>query len=133
MVYCGKTYAVLRESFKIEQSTVTAFAAISSGYALQSLNNLKLLLTRGYEGRYHVQKETLDLHEAVETVMDELSEIAAASQICLFNRVPGGSTICADQSLMTQLLINLIGNGIKYGVRGGCVTVEAARSKQNVI
>ena len=42
-VYRNETYAILKESFKIEQSTVTAFAAISSDYALQSLNTLKLL------------------------------------------------------------------------------------------
>ena len=43
-VYRNETFAILKESFKIEQSTVTAFAAISSDYALQSLNTLKLLL-----------------------------------------------------------------------------------------
>lgn len=43
-VYQNGTYTVLKEAFKIEQSTVVAFAAISSDYALQSLNNLKLLL-----------------------------------------------------------------------------------------
>ena len=40
-------------------------------------------------------------------------------------RVPEKSTVFADQSLITQLLINLIGNSIKYGVRGGKVTVRA--------
>lgn len=261
-VYRNETYTILKESFKIEQSTVTAFAAISSDYALQSLNTLKLLLviltpvylalsvagayilarrairpiteitkaaetisagdlskritgittkdevqeladtfnimlnrlqesfdrerqftsdashelrtpvavisacaedlrgsvhdsesvqslaaiqkessrmnkiisqllllTRGYEGRYHVEKETLEFHEVVGSVMDELSEIAAASQIQLFNKVPESSAVYADQSLMTQLLINLIGNSIKYGVQGGRVTVRASNSE----
>lgn len=262
-VYRNETYAILKESFKIEWSTVTAFAAISSDYALQSLNTLKLLLTiltpiylalsvagayilarrairpiteitkaaetisagdlskriteittkdevqeladtfntmlsrlqesfdrerqftsdashelrtpvavisacaedlkgsakdsesrqsleaiqkessrmnkiisqlllltRGYEGRYHVEKESLELHEVVGSVMDELSEIAADSQIHLFNKVPEDSVIYADQSLMTQLLINLIGNSIKYGVQNGKVIVRASNAEE---
>lgn len=43
-IYRNETYTVLREKFKIEENTVTAFAAISSDYALRSLNILKLLL-----------------------------------------------------------------------------------------
>ena len=89
-----------------------------------------LLLTRGYEGRYHMEKEVLELHEVVGSVMAELSEMAADSQIRLFNKVPEKSTVFADQSLITQLLINLIGNSIKYGVRGGKVTVRASNSEQ---
>ena len=89
-----------------------------------------LLLTRGYEGRYHMEKEVLELHEVVGSVMAELSEMAADSQIRLFNKVPEKSTVFADQSLITQLLINLIGNSIKYGVRGGKVTVRASNSER---
>ena len=232
-IYRNETYTVLREKFKIEENTVTAFAAISSDYALRSLNILKLLLiiltpiylvfsvagayilarrairpiaeitkaaesinakdlskritgittkdevqeladtfnimldrlqesfererqftsdashelrtpvavisacaedlrgcVRGYEGRYHMEKEVLELHEVVGSVMAELSEMAADSQIRLFNKVPEKSTVFADQSLITQLLINLIGNSIKYGVRGGKVTVRASNSER---
>lgn len=43
-IYRNETYTVLKEKFKIEENTVTAFAAISSNYALRSLNILKLLL-----------------------------------------------------------------------------------------
>ena len=43
-IYRNETYTVLREKFKIEENTVTAFAAISSDYALRSLNILKLFL-----------------------------------------------------------------------------------------
>ena len=34
--------------------------------------------------------------------------------------------IAADQSLMTQLMVNLIGNAIKYGRNGGNVWLNAA-------
>ena len=72
----------------------------------------------------------MELYEVVGFVIAELSQTAADSQIQLFNKVPKDSIIYADQSLMTQLLINLIGNSIKYGVRGGKVTVGACPSKE---
>lgn len=47
-----------------------------------------LLLTRGYEGRYHLEREVFPLREVVASVMEELAETAAASRIRLFNQVP---------------------------------------------
>ena len=89
-----------------------------------------LMLTRGYEGRCHIEKEDLDLREAVDSVMDELAETAAASRIRLTDLTPAGCLVYADQSLLTQLLINLIGNSIKYGVPGGRVVVQADAGAQ---
>ena len=117
-------------------------AGLSAGEAAQSLAAIRresarmnkiisqlLMLTRGYEGRIHLEKETLEFRNLVGSVMEELSESAAASEIRLLNQVPQGCTIFADQSLLTQLLINLIGNSIKYGMMGGKVTVRATASE----
>ncbi len=84
-----------------------------------------LLLTRGYEGRYHLEREVFPLREVVASVMEELAETAAASRIRLFNQVPEEVSLYADQSLTTQLLINLIGNSIRYGRERGKVVVRA--------
>ena len=40
-------------------------------------------------------------------------------------QVPPEIRLSTDQSLMTQLLLNLVENGIKYGKAGGTVTVWA--------
>ena len=85
-----------------------------------------LLLTRGYEGRYHLEREVFPLREVVASVMEELAETAAASRIRLFNQVPEEVSLYADQSLTTQLLINLIGNSIRYGRERGKVVVRAS-------
>ena len=85
-----------------------------------------LLLTRGYEGRYHLEREVFPLRAVVASVMEELAETAAASRIRLFNQVPEEVSLYADQSLTTQLLINLIGNSIRYGRERGKVVVRAS-------
>ena len=80
----------------------------------------------GTRGRYHLEREVFPLREVVASVMEELAETAAASQIRLFNQVPEEAPLYADQSLTTQLLINLIGNSIRYGREQGKVVVRAS-------
>lgn len=92
-----------------------------------------LVLTRGYEGRYHLDKERLPLREAVGSVLEELAEPAAAQGISLFNQVPAEIEVWADQSLLTQLLINLVGNAVKYGKQGGWVIIRASQEREDCV
>lgn len=88
-----------------------------------------LTLTRGYEGRHYIEKERITLRDMVDSVMDELSDFAAGSSITLKNDISSDIQIYADQSLMTQLFVNVIGNGIKYGKVGGIVNVAVTSCK----
>lgn len=85
-----------------------------------------LMLSRGYEGRIHLEPEQIALREMLGSVCDELKDSASARQIVLHNAVSDEVLIAADQSLMTQLMVNLIGNAIKYGRNGGNVWLNAA-------
>ena len=91
-----------------------------------------LMLSRGYEGRYHFVPDQIELHDMVESVSEELSEPAESMEITVHNEVDVSTVITADQSLMTQMFINLISNSIKYGHMGGNVWVEA-RNLEDVI
>lgn len=82
-----------------------------------------LMLTRGYEGRYPINRELISLKDMVDSVMEELYDLAADYNITLKNDIAPDMQIYADQSLMTQLFVNIIGNGIKYGKAGGTVNV----------
>lgn len=87
-----------------------------------------LTLTRGYEGRYHINKELILLDDMVDSVMEELFDFAADSSITLKNDIAADIHIYSDQSLMTQLFVNVIVNGIKYGKEDGIVNVAATSS-----
>lgn len=87
-----------------------------------------LMLTRGYEGRYPINRELISLDDMVDSVMEELCDLAADSSITLKNDIAPDMQIHADQSLMTQLFVNVIGNGMKYGKPGGTVNVTATKS-----
>lgn len=43
------------------------------------------------------------------------------------SRIPEEVVLYADQSLMTQLALNLMENAVKYGKQGGCIVCEAKR------
>lgn len=82
-----------------------------------------LMLARGGEGKYTTEIEDIDLNEIISSVVEQMQEQAAAARINLVYEPTNTLKITADQSLMTQLLINLIENGIKYGKEGGYVRI----------
>jgi len=82
-----------------------------------------LMLSRGYEGRYHFQPESLCLYDMAESVSESLAMMADAKSIQIHNQIPDDYKICADQSLFTQLLVNLIENAIKYGNEQGNIWI----------
>lgn len=85
-----------------------------------------LMLSRGYEGRYHFQPEELCLWDMAESVCESLSSLAEAKSIRIHNEVPQTYMIYADQSLFTQLLVNLVENAIKYGNEGGNIRITSS-------
>ncbi len=82
-----------------------------------------LMLSRGYEGRYHFQPESLGLYDMVESVCESLAVMTEAKSIQIHNKIPEDYMIYADQSLCTQLLVNLIENAIKYGRQEGNIWI----------
>lgn len=91
-----------------------------------------LMLARGYEGKYPVEIENIDLNEIISSVVEQMHDLASESNISL-QYAPNDELLCmADQSLMTQMLINLIENGIKYGRPGGYVKITAKKENNSM-
>ena len=88
-----------------------------------------LMLSRGYEGRYHFQPETLCLYDMVESVSESLASMATTKSIQIHNEVSESQMIYADQSLCTQLFVNLIENAIKYGNQDGNIWITLEKNE----
>ncbi len=84
-----------------------------------------LMLSRGYEGRYHFEPEELNLFDVAYSVTESMSVMAASRDIQIHNEIPDEMFIEADQSLLTQLLVNLVENAIKYGRVGGNIWISS--------
>ena len=128
MAYAENLTAHAPDSETAEQ----ADAILLESRRMHSIIAQLLALTRGYEGKYQLSLEEINLKEMVSDVLAELTEKAAASGVALIEQVPPRIQLSADQSLMTQLL-NLVENGIKYGKLGGTVAVSALEQDGHIL
>lgn len=81
-----------------------------------------LMVTRGDEGRYPVAMEKMDMAEVVRAVSAQMQSMADERGITL-ELDAQSAQLTGDQSLLTQLTLNLIENAIKYGAPGGHVRI----------
>ena len=94
---------------------------------MQRMIDQMLTLTRGQEGRYPVTLEKICLSDVFDGVQAVLEPIAETRSISLHFSCEEPIELTADQSLITQLMLNLTENAVKYGRGGGDVWVHAQR------
>jgi cell cycle sensor histidine kinase DivJ len=99
-----------------------------SGSHLLSVVNTMLDVSKIEAGRYELMSEPFVVADSVRACEQMLGLQAREKGIKLTSRVPRalGEAI-ADQRAIQQILINLVGNAIKFTDRGGIVTIDAAR------
>jgi PAS domain S-box-containing protein len=76
-------------------------------------------------GTLEVALEPLRAHQLVKEAIALLSSEAAQSSVRLEMDVPDGLFIQADSERVSQILINLLSNGVKFSPAGGRVLVRA--------
>ncbi|MGN0762443.1 MAG: ATP-binding protein [Aristaeellaceae bacterium] len=92
---------------------------------MQRLIEQMLMLTRAQEGRLRLTPEPISVQDVLESVQDALADMAADSDIQIAVHAPAELTVMADQSLLSQLMLNLTENAIKYGKPHGHVELSA--------
>jgi CheY-like chemotaxis protein len=99
----------------------------SSGDVLISVINNILDFSKIEEGKREMEKQPFDLSKCIEEAMDLLAPIAAEKYIHFYYHIdatiPKG--LLGDVTSISQVLINLLGNAIKFTDRGEvCVHVS---------
>jgi signal transduction histidine kinase/ActR/RegA family two-component response regulator len=86
-------------------------------------------LSRIEAGTVGISTEAVSLRPLVEEAFQLMRPVAAGHDITLFDPVfteaTGAAYVLADRQRLTQVVINLISNAIKYNRHRGTVTVEA--------
>lgn len=113
--------ALQTEDAEIRQENLLTIKK-ENGRMTKMLSQL-LFLSRGYEGRQHFEPEDILLYDMVESVTEEFAGEAKEKSIEIHNVISPRTFLYADQSLFTQLLVNLVGNAVKYGKQGGNVWI----------
>jgi cell cycle sensor histidine kinase DivJ len=105
-----------------------------SGEHLLALVNTMLDMSKIESGRYEVFVEPFMLSEVVESCDAMLRLQASQRGVALTRRMaPGLGEVVADRRAVQQILINLVGNAIKFTEAGGVINVDAAISDGQLV
>ena len=103
----------------LEQARAALDTVLQQAQKMSALIAQLLTLARADSGRYHLQREQVDLSEMMQLIADEQRQYAAQRHIAIQTEIQPGLTLCADETLLMRMLINLVENGIRYGRDGG--------------
>ncbi len=101
----------------------------SGQHLLRLINNI-LDLSRVQAGSVEAHPEDIDAAETIAVVAETVRPLAEQRGVALAVDVPAeGLPCCADVDLLRQVLLNLVGNAVKYTDQGS-VTLHGAYSEE---
>ncbi len=91
---------------------------------LLTLINEVLDLSKIEAGKVQLKREILDLGAVVEDALSSLRPHFAVKSIELATGIPERVNVDGDRVRVRQILVNLLGNAVKFTPAGGCVRVD---------
>ncbi|MBI5732787.1 sensor histidine kinase [Candidatus Jorgensenbacteria bacterium] len=91
---------------------------------LNQLVNDLLQIARSEAGRLKIEVQSIDIAEAVQSALSELKPLALEKSIKLVYNPVTTPPVLADSDRLKEVLINLVGNAIKYTMRSGDVIIS---------
>ena len=108
-------------------------AIFRSAQRLTDVINDLLDVSQLEAGRVEIEPRPTDLHQVAEQVMTVLRVTAHAKQIEISNELsPDLPPALADATRLHQILVNLVGNAVKFTPAGGSVRVYGGSHKEQV-
>jgi signal transduction histidine kinase len=99
----------------------------SAGQHLLELINEILDFARIESGRLTLSMESVDVAAIVDECLRVVAPLAKQNDVAVTAAVPPECSVRADRTRFKQVLLNLLGNGVKYNRPRGTVRVEASR------
>ena len=108
-------------------------AIFRSAQRLSDLINDLLDVSRLEAGRVELHARPTRVRQIVDQVAAVVAVAAQAKQLRIDNAVPSDLPLVnADPSRLQQVLVNLVGNGVKFSSPGGMVRVAGGRQRDHV-
>ncbi len=127
------TETLLKEPTLTQEQRDSLQTVLTECIRMQKIIHQLLTITRGQENQYPVCMEALRLYDVIESIAEAIQEPLKEKNMRLSFDLPADLTLQADQSLITQLLLNLTENAVKYGKTGGTILLTATQDTQNTI
>ncbi len=93
---------------------------------MSQLVSQMLTLARADAGQETMDREALDLRELAEHVVSAMGPLAEQRKVRLALTPGAAVPVSGDQTRLSQLVVNLVDNGLRYTPAGGMVTVSAS-------
>lgn len=106
---------------------------LSSSDKLLEIVNQILDWAKLESGQVVLQLEPIDLYYLVKEVENLLEVKAAVKQISLTSQVEKGTMITADMARLREVIINLVGNALKFTDEHGKVKVSVQQNDEQVL
>jgi signal transduction histidine kinase len=105
--------------------------AINAGLDLSDMISNLLDISKIEAGELVPKYESFGLQELVSEVLERVEHLAREGELELVADV-GDVQLSADRGLIKRVLLNLLGNAIKFTTEGGSVTVEARETDEGM-
>jgi two-component system phosphate regulon sensor histidine kinase PhoR len=128
---------LLRSGKVQHEATRQEFLATAAQNAqrLMALVNDLLDISRLESGRTKLDLTSVDIGELISETLESLRSLVSDKQITLIHDIPeapAALTVVADRAKLRQVLVNLVGNAVKFSDPRESVVVSAALDGDNV-
>ncbi|MGE5399673.1 MAG: PAS domain S-box protein [Ignavibacteriales bacterium] len=132
--FMGLTGDLEKNINTLPKEDIAEYASImhSTSKKMFSLLNNLLEWSRLQTGNITFIPVDLDLSAEVENIRDLFSSAAANKSVTLINEINNGTTIQADQNMISTILRNLVSNAIKFSNDGGRVFIRSKHSGNSI-
>ncbi|HMM01138.1 MAG: HAMP domain-containing sensor histidine kinase [Eubacteriales bacterium] len=127
------TETLMNESALIEEHRESLQTILTECTRMEKIISQLLIITRGQEKCYPICIETIKLKDVVESVTETMEEQLREKGIKMISHCSANMEIQADQSLLTQMLLNLVENAVKYGKRKGTINLSVNQNNEAII
>ncbi len=127
------TETLMKEPTLTEEQRESLQTILTECIRMEKIISQLLIITRGQEKRYPICIETIKMRDVVDSVTETMEEQLRENEMKLISHCSGNMEIQADQSLFTQMLLNLVENAVRYGKRKGTITLSAKQNDEATI
>jgi len=127
----SKLEEAFQDSDLSEQQATQLEGALAAVRRLSGLNQTLLLLAR-IENRQFKAVEKVKLLETIQKVFGQFEDFIESKNISVENSFLSDATLITNPQLFETMLVNLIGNAIKFSEKEGKIKIEGDNNKLSI-